>query len=81
MIARLETLRPRFLDSEGRRRLTPLRTNFADLAQKFNRSDCRPDFEDDKRLKPRFDVIFGDFGYNTDQLGRVEGLSYLGIRL
>ena len=79
MVARIRSMKDQFKDSENRRRLNALQTNFSKLTSSFSRQDCIPDFEDSKnKLKPRFDVIFADFGYNVDQLGDVEGLSYMG---
>lgn len=81
MIERLQILSKDYVDADGHRRLNPIRANFSEIASKHTRRDCRPDYEEDPRLKPRFDIFFGDFGYNTDQLSRVEGLSYLGREL
>lgn len=78
MIERLKSLSPQFLDSEGKRRLNPVKINFADVVSSLSKRDCVPDYASEYKLKPRFDIFFADLGYNIDQLSRVEGLSYFG---
>lgn len=78
MIGRLTSVSERYLDSEGRRRLNPVKCDFSKIYQDKSRADCIPDFVLGKnRLKPKFDIVFADFGYNTDQLNSVDGLSYM----
>lgn len=81
MVKRLKEIGENWKDSDGRRRLNPILGNFSSVHTDFERADCIPDFVIGKnKLKPRFDIVLADFGYNSDQLDSVEGLSYMGIR-
>lgn len=79
MISRLEFLSGKWKDPENRKRLNPIKGNFSSIHEDFDKANCIPDYyEGRNKMKPKFDIVLADFGYNIDQLESVQGLSYMG---
>lgn len=65
------------MDGEGLDRVSFVSRNFASLSGTSRQELFPRHFENRNLLSPSLDIVFADFGYNTEQFAHISGLSYM----